>query len=239
MYASWILCSELRGIGPYLYIQPEMPTQQLSITYNKNGGEIYPIDDTVYTKGNTVKVSSVEPIRVGYRFEGWFTEPTGGTVYANQFEFVSNVILYAQWTVDENRYKVKYNNSNSASMANTAFTTTPNDPVPIDTTEYKYNELVTIKDRTIILDDLTKGDKSYDYKAPRFISDPFNGWAFSRKTDYTINGSRWTQAINGYYDYKFNDIYKSNYVITGIGGGTFRIKSNTDLYISLGNGSQS
>ena len=48
--------------------------------------------------------------------------------------------------------------------------------------------------------------------------------------------ARWTATTDKYYDYF---IYgQGKYIITGIGGGTFRIKSDTDLYVSVSNGSE-
>ena len=68
----------------------------VTVTFNANGGTVDPTSETI-TKGSTLTLPT--PTRSGYRFDGWFTEKTGGTqVKANETTFDKDTTIYAHWT---------------------------------------------------------------------------------------------------------------------------------------------
>lgn len=70
-----------------------------TITFDANGGSVTPT--TVdYTYDGAV-VAMPTPTRDGFRFEGWYTEQTGGTKWedvGNTNKPTSNITLYAHWS---------------------------------------------------------------------------------------------------------------------------------------------
>jgi uncharacterized repeat protein (TIGR02543 family) len=83
-------------------------SNSIELVYNANGGfDAPPI--AAIPAGNTT-LSSTEPTRVGYTFNGWVLNSDGsGTVYQpnTTFNVTNNVTLYAKWTV--NNYTLSYN----------------------------------------------------------------------------------------------------------------------------------
>ena len=73
--------------------------QQYIITYNANGGNGAPSNQTK-KHGENITLSSVKPTKTGYTFTGWNTSSNGsGTSYSSggTYSNNSNVTLYAQW----------------------------------------------------------------------------------------------------------------------------------------------
>jgi uncharacterized repeat protein (TIGR02543 family) len=78
------------------------------ITYNANGGTGEPSAQTK-TYGIDLELSSTEPTRIGYTFNGWNTEEDGsGTNYGARTYYSANaaLTLYAKWTL--NTYSISY-----------------------------------------------------------------------------------------------------------------------------------
>ncbi len=77
------------------------------ITFDANGGQGTP--DTIYkSAGKSVTLPNTEPVREGYGFLYWNTEPDGsGTIYTilSEYSDDSDVVLYAQW---EGRYLIQF-----------------------------------------------------------------------------------------------------------------------------------
>lgn len=78
--------------------RPE-PEPVYTVTFNPNGG----------TGGGTITAGDdgllpnmpETPVREGYTFTGWYTDPTGGTkVDLTTHVFTANTSLFAQWTVE-------------------------------------------------------------------------------------------------------------------------------------------
>lgn len=70
-----------------------------AVKYDANEGEDAPTNQEK-TEGESLTLSTVEPIRENYEFTGWNTEPDGsGTNYAPgaSYNIDSDLILYAQW----------------------------------------------------------------------------------------------------------------------------------------------
>ena len=79
---------------------------EYKVTYDANGGENAPIDDSIYYVGNVVIVKDGVPVRPGYTFIGWLYD---GETYEDGDDFTmpaADVTLVAQWTQD--RYTVTY-----------------------------------------------------------------------------------------------------------------------------------
>jgi len=86
-----------------------------AVNYNENGGawdEDPQPAAAYYLEDDTVTVAEAEPIRDGYRFNGWNTAPDGsGTDYEAEDSFTmppGDVTLYARWT--PRAYTVTYVN---------------------------------------------------------------------------------------------------------------------------------
>jgi uncharacterized repeat protein (TIGR02543 family)/uncharacterized repeat protein (TIGR01451 family) len=123
-----------------------------SITYNDNGstGGSVPVDGTAHLSGANVAVKSNSGtlVRDGYTFSGWNTAQGGsGNQYAATGSATlsmpaSDVILYAQWTPNEqvaanSTYKIYYDGNGFTGGS-----------VPTDATDYSATNSVTVKANT-------------------------------------------------------------------------------------------
>ncbi len=93
-------------VTPYdTYTTPEDTTYyarwiaDLYITFYANGGEVYGGVSVGFGVGygETVEILPTAS-REGYIFDGWFTEPTGGTRFTVETIVTSNMSVYAHWT---------------------------------------------------------------------------------------------------------------------------------------------
>lgn len=93
-------------VTPYdTYTTPEDTTYyarwiaDLYITFYANGGEVYGGVSVGFGVGygETVEILPTAS-REGYIFDGWFTEPTGGTRFTAETIVTSNMSVYAHWT---------------------------------------------------------------------------------------------------------------------------------------------
>ena len=67
------------------------------ITLDANGGECAQTDCYTDREGRIAQLP--EAYRWNYRFDGWFTEETGGEAVTAQTVFTENTTLYAHWTI--------------------------------------------------------------------------------------------------------------------------------------------
>ena len=67
------------------------------ITLDANGGTCKQEDCYTDREGRIAQLP--EPYRWNYRFDGWFTEETGGDAVTAQTAFTENTTLYAHWTI--------------------------------------------------------------------------------------------------------------------------------------------
>lgn len=67
------------------------------ITLDANGGECAQTDCYTDREGRIGQLP--EPYRWNYRFDGWFTEETGGDAVTAQTVFTENTTLYAHWMI--------------------------------------------------------------------------------------------------------------------------------------------
>lgn len=77
-----------------------------TISYDANGGTGAPGSQTKWY-GETLTLSTTEPTRTGYTFNGWYTAKSGGSKYGTTYTSNSAATLYAQWTPVT--YTVSYN----------------------------------------------------------------------------------------------------------------------------------
>lgn len=94
-----------------------------SVTYDANGGTSAPANQTKY-QNTPLTLSSTQPTRTGYTFNGWNTASDGsGTDYSagQSYTTDANLILYAKWTA--NTYTVVYNKNNTSATGTTASST--------------------------------------------------------------------------------------------------------------------
>lgn len=78
-----------------------------TVKYNANGGSGAPSSQTKW-KDQTLKLSTTNPTRTGYTFQGWATSASGSVVYTAGANYTANasVTLYAVWKAIT--YTVKY-----------------------------------------------------------------------------------------------------------------------------------
>jgi uncharacterized repeat protein (TIGR02543 family) len=67
-----------------------------TITLNPQGGSGAPASVT-RTYGSAVGNLTPNPARAGYTFDGWYTQPSGGTKITSSTTVIANVTYYAQW----------------------------------------------------------------------------------------------------------------------------------------------
>lgn len=93
-----------------LYAVWQYNPETYSIRYNANGGTGAPASQTK-TYGVPLTLSAVKPMRAGYEFLGWSTDPTTMlTNYApgERYTDEASVTLYAVWRYIPKTYEVKY-----------------------------------------------------------------------------------------------------------------------------------
>ena len=114
-------------------------SRTVSITYNSNGGSS--VSSTTGTQrwnqyGNTysnptLTISSTEPTRTGYNFQGWSTSSSATTVnydpgdsytFANAYNSSASITLYAVW--EANTYTITYNGNGNTDGSMAASTKT-------------------------------------------------------------------------------------------------------------------
>lgn len=84
------------GVGP-ITIAKAVVSNEWTVTYDANGGEGAP-DPDVVTKGGSITISTTEPTRAGYTFEGWTLTRDGNDIVSGEYTPTANVTLYAKWT---------------------------------------------------------------------------------------------------------------------------------------------
>ena len=67
-----------------------------TLTFDSRGGSaIAPISDLI--QGTVVELPA--PLREGYQFDGWYSEPDGGTKFDKSIAVSSDITVYAHWTL--------------------------------------------------------------------------------------------------------------------------------------------
>ncbi|WP_318785578.1 InlB B-repeat-containing protein, partial [Methanimicrococcus hacksteinii] len=125
------------GGGAALYAQWAYQPNNLTVTYDSNGGSgTVPADNNQYSYNAPVIVQAGSDLyQVGFELTGWNTNADGsGTAYAanQQFNIIANMTLYAQWTTNSEKFTVTYGPNGGLDS-------------PDDDKQYEYDELVTVK----------------------------------------------------------------------------------------------
>ncbi len=89
---------------------------EYTITYmNMGDGEFGKDTPTTHTYGTDTKL--VAPTRVGYTFDGWYTEAGKKITAIGGKDHTSDITVYAKWTA--NSYKITYKDYNNAAFTGT------------------------------------------------------------------------------------------------------------------------
>ncbi len=99
--------------------------QLIDLTYDANGGTNAPAAHTI-PSGENFELSAQVPVRTGYTFAGWYTQPSGGTKVTADTVFTQDTTVYAQWksgapskvtgvtaVFQDGQIKVTWNNNNA------------------------------------------------------------------------------------------------------------------------------
>ena len=93
------------GTYPPTTLYAHWTAKKCLVALNANGGKIDTASGQVSTKSYTATYGSKynflpRPIRTGgYNFDGWYTEPVGGTKISTSTVFTGDTTVYAHWTV--------------------------------------------------------------------------------------------------------------------------------------------
>lgn len=107
LYLDRIFCDnpeygrlEIRDDKPYYNLYLINTGDEVTITFDPNGGTLNDGDETKAVQHNGTYGEMPTPIRSGYHFDGWYTEKDGGTkVDANTSVATKEAhTLYARWT---------------------------------------------------------------------------------------------------------------------------------------------
>lgn len=79
-----------------IYVNVSETTQEYKITLNTNDGTMSSTSKLTENGGKLVNLTALD--RKDYRFEGWFTEPSGGEKITAETVFKQDTIIYAHWT---------------------------------------------------------------------------------------------------------------------------------------------
>jgi uncharacterized protein len=89
-------CNSLRGEPCRAYVPPAgAPPITDTITFNSEGGSA--VAQQSGLDGTTITLPGA-PTDPGFRFDGWFAAPSGGSALTSPYTLTGSVILYAQWT---------------------------------------------------------------------------------------------------------------------------------------------
>jgi uncharacterized repeat protein (TIGR02543 family) len=66
-----------------------------TITFNSHGGSN--VAAITQNAGTQVSKPSLDPVKSGYTFTGWFSDETGGTKYEWPYTLTGNLTMHAQW----------------------------------------------------------------------------------------------------------------------------------------------
>ena len=206
---------------------------EYTLTLNPNGGNIRGNTNALvlspslyYNSSNWWNISGHKPTRTGYTFNGWFTSASGGKqLYNNageclndgtywkdnQYKYLDNLTVYAQWTPNNYTYNIKYISSSGKVLGNdtvtgtfdtsktltpptkTGYTTPVSQTVKFDLTNAK---TITFTYRLI------NYSISYDVNGGTALSNP--------RTSYNVESSAYTLPITSRTGYTFTGWTGSN-----------------------------
>ncbi|WP_052098906.1 InlB B-repeat-containing protein [Paenibacillus stellifer] len=110
------------GSNLLLYAVWSIDTYRL--TFETNGGGVTNSQTAVY---NTLFTRPADPVRTGYQFDGWYTDPGLTKAYAFGTPVIGDVTLYAKWTAI--KYTVLFLGGSTQYVEYNGKATRPADPV--------------------------------------------------------------------------------------------------------------
>ena len=134
LYLDRIFCDnpdfgrlEIRKDGNYYNLYLINTSDEVTITFDPNGGTLNAGDETKAVQHNGTYGEMPTPIRSGYHFDGWYTEKDGGTkVDANTSVATKEAhTLYARWS--EAKFNITLD-PNGGNLANATKEVTYNSP---------------------------------------------------------------------------------------------------------------
>jgi len=99
-----------------VWVNPVLTAGQFVVNFSAPGATVSPTLK-VATSGAALGTLPT-PVRAGYAFAGWYSEPTGGVKYTSASKVTSavDVTLFARWTA--NKYTVTFNANNGTAPKN-------------------------------------------------------------------------------------------------------------------------
>lgn len=134
LYLDRIFCDnpdygrlEIRDDKPYYNLYLINTGDEVTITFDPNGGTLNAGDETKAVQHNGTYGEMPTPIRSGYHFDGWYTEKDGGTKVEETTIMSSRAAhtLYARWS--EAKYNITLD-PNGGNLANATKEVTYNSP---------------------------------------------------------------------------------------------------------------
>lgn len=134
LYLDRIFCDnpdygrlEIRDDKPYYNLYLINTGDEVTITFDPNGGTLNAGDETKAVQHNGTYGEMPTPIRSGYHFDGWYTEKDGGTKVEETTIMSSRAAhtLYAHWS--EAKYNITLD-PNGGNLANATKEVTYNSP---------------------------------------------------------------------------------------------------------------
>jgi uncharacterized repeat protein (TIGR02543 family) len=89
---------KLTGLKAKIAALQPAPAQQYTITFDSQGGTAV---DAVKAAVGTEVAKPGDPTKAGYTFEGWYSAPSGGTLYTWPHTLNADATMYAQWKAEE------------------------------------------------------------------------------------------------------------------------------------------
>lgn len=160
------------------------------ITYDSQGGSV--VDPAYVLAGGTTQEPS-RPIRTGYDFTGWYTEPECKNEFRFGEELTENITLYAGWRAAETTYTVIYWKQKVTDDKN----------APDNQKTYDYGGRTTRQATTGATVGATREDQSQNYTGFHYNS------AKQLRITVAADGS---SILNVYYD---RDLITLNFYVEG------------------------
>ncbi len=112
------------GNNLILYAKFNPPTRILDLmTDSAQNGVYFLVDSETVIYGTTA--APADPVQEGYRFLGWYSEPTGGVLYDPRMPLTENVTYYARWERVILSYTVEYIDEQGNTVAPSKVVTDP------------------------------------------------------------------------------------------------------------------
>lgn len=171
------------------------------ITFDGNGGSSGGVN--TYERGSSLGTLPTST-RTNYRFEGWFTAPTGGSQIYSTTKVDKNVTYYAQW---KPLYTISYNLNGGSGSYNSETNVLPIDVKPLNNFDDNWK---TYENNNVIFD--FNGGKVFGSIASNSstVNHKFKSWKSSAdEKEYSINN-----IYNKQYNYQSNTTMTAQWTLS-------------------------